>query len=289
MKYPLATRIISHSFRVGLITLSIASAALLLTEHTNNIDSKLAVQAQKQQAIQQQAEKRVQKLRDKLEIERSDFTRNQTHERDQLEKQIGALDELLTREMDNQVNGEFKGKRYLELQARQEKLHSTLLQLQERQQQDLRHYSEERNKAFQTAEATIRLEEETQKAAVPLLLDDPNSDNKMVRSFLAALESFVTYGVPTASQFIFAFSLLLAVLIELGIMVAFENTVVALAPLLRMKLAHGLQQEILKTNLRGEQAIQDIQHEADLDSIRRKAEQTVEKAKTYVDEGIFKT
>lgn len=288
MKYPLTTRIISHSFRVGLIALSIASAALLLTEHTNNIDSKLAVQTQKQQAIQQQAENRVRELKGKLETERSDFTRNQAYEREQLEKQIKALDELLTREMDNRVNGEFKGKRYLELQDRQDKLRSTLLQLQERQQQDLRRYSEERNNAFHVAETSIRQEEETKKAAVPLLLDDPNSDNKMVRSFLAALESFVTIGVPTASQFIFAFSLLLAVLIELGIMVAFENTVVALAPLLRMKLAHGLQQEMLKTNLQGEQDIQDIQHEAALDAIRRKAGQTVEKAKTYVEEGIFK-
>ena len=288
MKYPLITRFFSHTFRVGLIALSLSSAALLLTEHTNSIGAKLAFQEKQKAAVHERAEQRLLGLNGQREAERTDFLTKQTHEREVLEKQIAALDSLVTQEMENKVNGEFKGKRYLELQERREKLGAELVQMQERQSQELSRYSEERNQFFQRSETSIRQDEEREKKAVPLLQDDPNSGNPMVHSFLAALASFIPNGVPTASQFIFAFALLLAVLIELGIMVAFENVVVALAPLLRMQLAHGLQQEMLKTSLQGEQDMQDIQHEAELDAIRRKAGQTVEKAQTYVEEGILK-
>lgn len=288
-KYPLTTRIVSHTFRVGLIALSVISAAMLVTEHTNSLKEKRAIQLAKKVAIHQQAEEQIQELKIKLETERADFINNQKHERKMLEEQIDGLDHQITQEMDYRVNGEFKGKRYQALQERREILGKDLHHLQERQQQDIRRYSEERNQAFQKTETEIRREEEHQKDDIPLLLDDPDAVNEMVGSFLAAWQSFSGKdNVPSASQFIFVISLLLALLIELGIMMAFENVVVAIAPLLRMQLSHGFQQEMLKTSLQGEQAIQDIQHEADLDAIRRKADQTIEKARTYVEKGILK-
>lgn len=288
-EYPATTRAVSFAFRNGLLGLSLLCSALLLTDNLNNIDAKHKLQDEQTAEVHQRAERLVQTLEQQQQAERTQYKAQQAQSLGRLDTRIDELNRLMEAEMDNVVQGHFKGKRYQEFELQRDQLMAEREELRSRQLEELRTYEASLATAFTSREADIRKrEEEEKKAAIAAFNpDDPRANDKMVVSFLKSVESVRPSWVPTASQFIFLFSILLSLLVEMGIVLAFENVMLALAPILRLKIEGGLEQEILKTKLSNAQEKDDIQHEADLDNIRRKADQTVEKAKTYVEEGIL--
>ncbi|MFZ1342883.1 hypothetical protein [Thiothrix eikelboomii] len=289
--YPLATRIASKAFLIGLLGLSLLSSSLLLTDNLNNIEQKYKLQDAQLADVELQAERRLTLLQEQQAYEREQFKSQQKQSIDRLNAQIDELTRLMQLEMGNVVNGIFKGKRYLEYEAQRAARMQEQETLRGRQLEELHGYENSLTKAYQQHESDIHKQEEEQKRAViaDFNPDDPRVNDKMVVSFLKALESIRPPWIPTASQFIFLFALLLSSLMELGIILAFENVMLTLAPILKLRFQGELEQELLKTQLDNEQGKQGIQHEADLDAIRRKANQTVEKAKTWVEGGILNT
>lgn len=291
IRYPFTTRLVSKTFLVGLLALSLLSSALLLTDNLNNIQLKYQLQDQQLIAIETITKEKIAALQERQKQERQQFNTQQTQSRESLNQDIAALQRARQLEMDNVVNGTFKGERYAEYQVQYEARLQEQERLRTHQLNELRIHEAELVDAYQQEEALLFQQEAQKKqhAREMFNLDDPRTNDPMVVSFLMSLESMNLPWVPTPSQFIFLFAFMLSLLMELGIVLAFENVVLALSPILKLRLQGEIEQELLKTQLDNEQEKNGIQHEADLDAMRRQREQTHEKAQAWVDEGILRT
>jgi hypothetical protein len=148
---------------------------------------------------------------------------------------ISALEAKLDAEMDNVVGGEFKGKRYKELEAR-------LAEEKDAYAQALA--ALEHSAAARPDDALDRLETErrdreaqlaerhaTEAAAVRNAdyQGDARVEHPMARAFVGVLAA-VFERQPTTLQFVFFFALFLSLTMELGIWVAFEHITLARLP-----------------------------------------------------------
>lgn len=291
IRYPFTTRLVSKMFLGGLLALSLLSSALLLTDNLNNIRLKHQLQDQQLTAIETFTKEKIAALQERQKQERQQFNTQQTQSMESLNQDIAALQRAIQLEMDNVVNGTFKGQRYAEHQAQYAARLQEKESLRTRQLNELRIYEADLAHAYQQEEALLLQQEAQKKQNVREMFnpDDPRTNDPMVVSFLMSLESMNLPWIPTPSQFIFLFAFMLSLLMELGIVLAFENVVLALSPILKLRLQGEIEQELLKTQLDNEQGKDSIQHEADLDAIRRQAGQQFEKAKVWVEEGILPT
>lgn len=291
IRYPFTTRLVSKIFLGGLLALSLLSSALLLTDNLNNIQLKHQLQDQKLTALENFTKEKIAALQERQKQERQQFNTQQIQSMESLNQDIAALERSRQLEMNNVVNGTFKGERYAEYQAQYAARLQEKETLRTRQLNELRIHEADLAHAYQQEEALL-LQQEAQKKQNLLEMfnpNDPRTNDPMVVSFLMALESMNLPWMPTPSQFIFLFAFMLSLLMELGIVLAFENVVLALSPILKLRLQGEIEQELLKTQLDNEQEKDSIQHEADLDAIRRQAGQQFKKAKVWVEEGILPT
>lgn len=287
MKYPFSIWLISNSFRFGLLFLSALCAAMYLTDTLNNIDDKFAQQDLTLAAIDQRAGERVTETQQRFIQQQNHYADQQQKSVAVLEKQLEMLDEQITGEManKNEVTGKFEGKRYKALQERRAQVQQEIEGMHHQQMQEKRRYLTGQDQRFADERQHIydRAEAEKKQVRETFDVNDPRANDPMIVSFLLVLQEVSPWEVPTAGQFIFFLALALALLVEMGIVLAFENVVVVLGPMMGLLFSSGLEQSLLKTQLESEQGKEDIRHKDDLDAIRRKAEKTFEQTKTYVD------
>jgi len=177
-------------------------------------------------------------------VERRDRTLARLAEQDRREREaltkrylpaISALERKLDTEMDNVIGGEFKGKRYRELQARlaeeKDAYAQALTALERAADNRPADWLERLETERRTREAELAERYATATAAIRNAdyQGDARVEHPMARAFVGVLAA-VFESQPSTLQFVFFFALFLSLTMELGIWVAFEHIALARLP-----------------------------------------------------------
>lgn len=267
VRYPISVQAAVLVFRVGLLGLSAACSVMYLADRLDrpflnevrtadqaHIEANLAAQLDRmERAYTRDRAERIsvleaqRKVAEQTLVERSGAT-------------IRELEHLLTQEMDNVVGGNFEGPRYRALQVRLREEKAAFNQRLGALQQK---FNERRNLNLERLDAPHRDNMAKARAAAERRLtrlnaadyaDDERVQNAMVRAFLSVTNE-VMHTDLGALHFVFFFSLFLSVLIELGIVVAFENLTLAQLPIFALEevTSRKLKEQLIQTQeaLRG--------------------------------------
>jgi hypothetical protein len=240
--YPRGVRWLTLGFRGMLFGLSAACSVMFLAQHLDRPGME-RVRAADLAAAETRYRRDLAAAQAGY-IERRDRTLALFAEEDKREREaltqryrpsIAALEAKLDAEMDNVVGGEFKGKRYKELQARL---------AEEKGAYDQALAALERAAAARPRDALERLETERRARRAQLAegyardaaairnadyQGDARVEHPMARAFVGVLAA-VFERRPSTLQFVFFFALFLSLTMELGIWVAFEHITLARLP-----------------------------------------------------------
>lgn len=218
----LSLRIVLLIMRLGLIAVSVFCAALFLARHIDRPNIS-AVRSADLGLVEQQAEEEQQRILMSLLTEYEVSVRNhelalQTESKQINHRYRNALDELrsmLNLEMDNVINGTFKGPRYREIEARlsrqEEQLKTELDDLYHRFQKQSREISLE-YKANQQSEKSRILADKTRKLTAVRASNYLDDERVSLPMILAARNIFTSlFGLRLADVSI---GLLLAILLS---------------------------------------------------------------------------
>ncbi|MCB1866616.1 MAG: hypothetical protein KDG50_14455 [Chromatiales bacterium] len=239
-QYDRRSRLISGGFRAGLLVLSILCSVLYLGTQLDRPGLEAQRKADLEAAEQADRDARGTFARRQSEA-RDALTRTQAEERQRTAQthagRVAEFEAALTAEMDNVQNGSFVGSRYRTFESRLERAradettalealaerHAGLrAQLDARQQREAEEFLHARSRAHEQALAAVLAND---------YANDPRVNDRMVTSFLTLVAEsggprLSTYG------FVLLFALLLSLLIEAGILLAFELVTVLLLPLM---------------------------------------------------------
>lgn len=288
--YPRSTRLASVVFRLGLVGLSVICSLLFLSDNLDRPNLQ-EVRQNEESRLERKYSQELSHLKQIL-TDRSDALKNrQKLEYDDLlgafNTRIERLETDLKTEMDNVVNGQFKGPHYVEIESQlktaQQARDSRLENLSELHRQQQASLSIEL-----TAEESAvrqRLQVDLEAGRKQLLqddfADDERANDSRIVAFLKVAESVFDVSV-LPLQFVFVFSLLLSLLMEIGILLAFETVTVAMMPAVKAQHEEALRNELLDAQLRGEMQRDTAEHEAAVTRIRRTGNRVVEKANEFM-------
>ncbi len=288
--YNALTRTLSTLFRGGLVVLSVLCSLLYLAQQLD----RPYLQQVRDQALQHiDADFKSQQLR--LQAEQADrlatLRTRQQNEYAQTKQAINARTEQLQgwlhTEMNNVVGGVFKGPRYQEFErqlnqhlARSEQQLTRLAATHTQQRSDLHNSLQ----ALQ-GNTLLTLQKDAQLQRDTVLTNDFASDervnHRLIVAFLNVSESVFELTVEPM-QFVFAFSILLSGLMELGIILAFDTITVAILPRLSRQQVADLQDESRHQEL-DEFADQELQHhESVVNRVKKASDQIIGKARQYM-------
>jgi len=240
--YPRGVRRLTLGFRGMLFGLSAACSVMFLAQHLDRPGMERVRAADL--AAAETRYRRDLAAAQAGDIERRDRTLALFAEEDKRAREaltqryrpsIAALEARLDAEMDNVVGGEFKGKRYKELQARL---------AEEKGAYDQALAALERAAAARPRDALERLERKRREREAQLAAryaseaaairnadyqGDARVEHPMARAFVGVLAA-VFERRPSTLQFVFFFALFLSLTMELGIWVAFEHVTLARLP-----------------------------------------------------------
>ncbi|WP_295391571.1 hypothetical protein [uncultured Thiodictyon sp.] len=282
--YPWATRAFSAAFRVGLVGLSVLCSVLYLGEHLDR-PHLAAVRNADLQAIETRlaedlarlsAERQTRAATDQARREAEYADARRDHQ-----GQVQELESLLRAEMDHVVGGVFKGPRYQELAARltaaQAARDGALAALSARHRQEAADPTPARE--YAQLRATLLGRAQAQQQAVREASydgDDRTHDPRVVT--LIRLAAAVFDRKLTAPQFVFGFSLFLSLLVELGILLAFDTVTLAVIPALATQHREAVLRESLLAEVAGSAERDGIRHRQAMDRVRQGADRVVERA-----------
>ena len=290
--YPIFTRFISAIFRLGLVVLSLLCSVLYLANHLDRpqLDDVRSAELQKLEKNLDQALKQIDG--DKaLQLASLETRQKQTIEL--LNHRFGQRQQVLqvelTAEMNNVVNGVFKGQRYTEFER-------LLAQLESQWQSELervtnQHFSEQErlnhrlnDESMQAKNSVVALSKNQQQG---VLMNDFASDERVndatIVSFLKVYEAVfdVTFE---PLQFVFVFSLMLSLLMEIGIVLAFDTVTILLLPEFKRQQVQKATMDQFKADLKNQTLRDEIKHESMLDKVAKRADFTVKKAEQMVEQ-----
>lgn len=243
VNYPRSVRALVLSFRIALVLLSAACSVMYLAQKLDRPNLQ-SVRAEDLQAIEREHAATLDRLRDAHERDRL-RTASAVEERhkgsvqalhDRFQPVLQSLEQALDREMDNGVRGAFIGPRYRELQRRldaEKAAHASQLArlgeaAAEESERRLDTLAERYRSAVARAEQDFR--SRRQQLMDQSYSGDSRVENPVVYSFLGVLHAVLGLRVESLA-FVFFFSLFLSVIVELGIMVSFENLTLAQLPI----------------------------------------------------------
>lgn len=286
--YPTATRIFSGVFRIGLVSLSVLCSLLYLGVHLDRpnlvqvraaelaaIDTRLAADLERldtRQAAEAQAET------DRRDAEL-------TAARALHQRQVDALEALLRAEMDRVVGGVFKGPRYQELERRLEAARaareSALAALAERHRREAA-AAAARADHLDTARQALHAAADARRRAVreSRFDQDDRTHNPLVIT-LIRLAADVFGRTVTAPQFAFALALFLSILVELGIVLAFDTITLAVIPALAAQHREAVLEEALAAEVEGAAVRDAMRHREAMDRVRQGADRVAERAQAH--------
>lgn len=288
--YPRSARLASAVFRLGLVGLSVLCSLLFLSD---NLDRPNLHEVRQGDVVrvEQQFSQDVISLEKALLLRRQQLSERQKTEYDDIRQafaeRISRLETDLKAEMNNVVNGTFKGPRYEEIEAqlnvaiqvrdsRLEKLSAI-----HRQQEVLLDTELSAEESSGRTRLRQDLEAQREQLMTKDYADDERANDTRIVAFLKVSESVFDVEV-LPLQFVFAFSILLSLLMEIGILLAFETVTVAIMPAVRAQHEETLRNELLDAQLRGEMQRDTAEHEAAVSRIRRTGDRVMEKANEYM-------
>lgn len=289
-RYPASVRLTSNVFRLGLVLLSMLCSLLFLSDNLDrpNLDSVREAETQRQE---KQLNKYLTRIEDQNKAKLATLQKSLQSEYEHLDKsfkdRIAVIQKELNIEMNNVVNGTFKGPRYAEIESRLNK------------EKDLR--DTELKKLLDSNKNTYKLEskqlsddleakqENAYLASVKSQNDIRNNDfsederanDSRIVSFLKVIQS-VTDAQILPLQFVFAFSLLISLLMEVGILLAFNTITLSILPALKATHAADLSNDIMQSEFDQEVREDEIRHKEAVNKIRRTADNVMDKANEYM-------
>lgn len=295
--YPGSVRLASNTFRMGLVGLSVICSLLFLSNNLDrpNIKSVRTAEISRNKV---QLENKLERL-DKQKQERLKlFKQNQDEEYSRIKRgfdqRISTLQHALKAEMNNVVNGTFKGPRYAELETRlnrvTQRADTVLARLVrnnknayiKEQQKLLKEFDNKRESIFNAADDIQNKIHHSDFA------NDERANDTRIVSFLKVLES--VFGIAILPlQFVFIFSLLISSLMEIGILLAFNTITLSILPALKASHEADLSRDILHTDIEKQAREDELKHEEALNKIRNTADNVMEKANEYMNVRNFKT
>lgn len=290
-QYSLSIRLISGAFRVGLIGLSLVCSLLFIGVQLDRphvqelrraglaaIDARLTedlVRLDADSTAQAKAQ------RERMAGELADV-------RAEHDRRIRDLERRLATEMDNQVGGEFKGPRYREIDAQLQRARvereRSLAVLMQRQTEESARLASALGREYRQARAARRAQAASERHALQRASfdDDERVHDPRVVAFLRLAESLLDLRL-TAPQFVFGLSTFLSLLMELGILLAFETLVLTLGPALTVQQREAVMSEALLAEVAGTAERDAIRHDEAMERVRKGAERVVERARTHAE------
>ncbi|MFP7753712.1 hypothetical protein ACLG6S_03495 [Thermodesulfobacteriota bacterium B35] len=280
--YPSSIRLTSLVFRSGLFILSMLCSMLFLTAHLDR-PNLTRVRQERLAAITARARAETERVRARFGEKRRLLMMRQQEERasvtSRYQTRIDRLENLLRREMDNVVNGVFRGPRYRELERRLQEEEASL-------QQELEACRQRQEKAARNLEEGLEAELRTlqsdtdrrlrQVASADYSTDEEVNDPRIVALLNTAAVIFHHRWQPL--QFVFFFSILVSLLMEAGIMLAFATITMAIAPVLHARHLEELEKEATRVRAEGAVAQETIRHRAAMEQVRRAGSHIMEQA-----------
>ena len=291
--YTAATRYVSVMFRGGLVMLSVLCSVLFLGDHLDRPHLE-AVRAGEMDIIQQRLADKLQQLEGDRQMRLAELKRQQDAAYDDVKAdyrdRITRLEALLQQEMDNVVAGVFKGPRYAEFERRlaREKvdLGEALAMLSQRHRDEKMALMDVLDDEFNAARQEAVEQAEASRGA--LLANDFAEDERVndgrIVAFIKIMASVLGVEM-TPLQFVFLFAILISVLMELGIVLAFETVTVSMMPAIAAQAEVEIQNETIKAQVSGEAEADSIRHGAAMDKARKAADRVVERAGVAVEVG----
>jgi len=284
--YPASTRAFSIAFRLGLVGFSVLCSLLYLGVHLDRPNLE-AIRTAELAAIDARLEEDLTRLAaDRDAHAAADRTRRDQEYADARRDHQGQVDELerlLRAEMDNVVGKTFKGPRYEELATRLEQARTqrdqALSALSERHRQEAAQLSAGLGRNFDDRRtARIAAAEAHRRAAHNASFDgDDRTHDPRVVTLMRMTESVFGLRI-TPPQFVFVFALFLSLLMELGILIAFDTVTLAVLPALAAQHREAVQREALIAEVAGTAGRDAIRHRAAMDRVRKGADRLVERA-----------
>jgi hypothetical protein len=287
--YTPVTRLLSGSFRMGLVGLSVLCSVLYLglqldrpnleavsTAQLAAVDSRLQ---QELGSLDADRAARIAADRERRKTEYTDLRRD--HRR-----QVTELEALLRAEMDNTVGGVFKGPRYREIESRlaaaQSALDTALTALSERHRREAAELAANLDRQYRQARTALIAKAEAERRALRAsgFDDDERTHHPRVVVFMRMAETVLGLHIG-APQFVFLFSLFLSLLMELGILLAFDTVTLAVIPALAAQHREEVMSEALMAEVSGQATRDGIRHRGAMNRVRKGAERVVERAHAH--------
>ena len=108
-----------------------------------------------------------------------------------------------------------------------------------------------------------------------------NGNQEIITATLHLITERVSWQ-PLTPQIISIFSVLLSLMIELGILLSFEILTISMQSLIQKQHAFELDKQMLMAQVRNQQQIDNVKHDANLALIRSAVDKTVSKAKANI-------
>jgi hypothetical protein len=285
-EYPGSIRSTSFFFRLGLMFLSLLCSQLYLSAHLDRPNLE-KVRKGELQAIEQGLNSDRARLEKLFLKQKSLLIAQQKAELAtglrQWDARIQKLDFLLLSEMDNVVNGIFKGARYKEFEQRLTAEKANRRQAMEemrshhaRRLDDLDSFYFNRRKNVENESSRKRQYILSKDYATDERANDPH-----IIAFMKVLDSLF-HKTLLPLQFVFFFSLLLSGLMEAGILLAFSTVTIAVAPVFKVHLEEAVEKEAMMARVTGEAEREDFLHGAAINRIHKTGKYVVKKAKAFM-------
>lgn len=280
--YPWATRIFSTLFRFGLLGLSVVCSLLYFGVQLDRPNLQ-AVRTAELAAVDRDLQERLGRL-DAEQANRtaSDEARRRTQYADTRrvhQRQVDEMETLLRAEMDNVVGGVFKGPRYKEIQERLMQARAArdtaLSSLSIRQAREAEEQSHRLTREYSETRQSLIAEADARRMAIRAATYDTDGRvNDPLVVALMRMSADVIHHQITPPQFVFIFSLFISLLMEIGILLAFDTVTLILIPALEARHQEQMMNEALQAEITGETK----RHRAAMERVRKGAERAFEQA-----------
>ena len=282
--YPATIRLTSLIFRFGLVSLSLICSMLFFTSHLDrpNMD---AVKEKQMTEVETQIAQETTLTKNRLEEKWRHLFKSQQVElqglRSRYDTRISKLEALLLTEMNNVVNGIFKGSRYEEFERRLDKekqaRDSMIIEMQKRHEQQLTTLDKSNNTVL--SDLQTRAAERRKNIRNDDFSNDERAHDKRIVALLKTVES-ISDWIVLPLQFVFFFSILISMLMEAGIMLSFATITVAIAPVLHARHVEELEKEACRVRAESTARQDKMRHNAAVNRVRKAGKRIVEVADT---------
>lgn len=291
--YPFITRMMSNLFRVGLVILSLLCSLLFLGNHLDRPQLE-AVRSAELQTVQIALDKVLTQFQYKEAQHVSQLKQRQAQEYADLKQQhqsrIDVLQANLNKEMNNVVSGVFKGKRYLEferlLENEKAQLAEALASLSQRHLQQTITLTQtvQQKVGQQRRAAKAKAEQQTALIIKHDYATDERVNDAHIVSFLKLTEAVFSLNV-LPLQFVFAFSILLSLLMEIGIFLAFDTITITLFPVLNNQRRSSIDKDLddVGIDMAREAEGNHQFHKSEIDGVAKRTKRTIEEAEALYD------